>query len=117
MDAANIKYHQAGDYLLPNLKAPDNPNIGIWGMRRKEHLQKFKDPVFTGLFLSGKLNSHLEETDIAANELFERLIKEYAEADGITEELKAQNQMEWIRRMNGIRARVEETIYSEYIYK
>ena len=67
MDAAKIKYHQAGDYLLPNLKAPDNPNIGIWGMRRKEHLLKFKDPVYTGLFLSGKLNSHLVETDTAAS--------------------------------------------------
>ena len=116
MDAAKIKYHQAGDYLLPNLKAPDNPNIGIWGMRRKVHLLKFKDPVYTGLFLSGKLNSHLEETDRAANELFDRLIKEYAEAENVTEELKSVNQLEWLRRMNGIRKRVEEVINRELIF-
>ena len=116
MDAAKIKYHQAGDYLLPNLKAPDNPNIGIWGMRRKEHLQKFKDPVYTGLFLSGKLNSHLEETDIAANEMFDRLIKEYAAREGVTEELKSRNQLEWVAKINAIRERVEEVIFSELIY-
>ena len=112
-----ITYHREDDYLIPDLIAPENPKIGIWGYRRREYLCKHKDPIYTALFLSGKLNAHLVKVDRSANEMFDRLIKEYSAREGLTEQLKAQNQMEWIRRMNGIRTRVEETIYSEYIYK
>ena len=112
---AEITYHREGDYLIPDLTAPEEPNIGVWGRRRKEFLRKNRNPIYTGMFLGGTLNAQLEETDRAANELFDRLIKEYAAADGITEDLKAQNQMEWIKAMNNIRERAEETIFNELI--
>ncbi len=70
---------------------------------------------YTGLLLSGKLNAHLEEIDRTANEMFESLVKQYAAREGVTEKLKAENQMEWVRRMNGIRIMVEETIQRELI--
>ena len=111
-----IAYHQEGDYLLPDLVPPAPPRIGIWGMRRREFLRKHNDGLYTGLLLSGKLNAHLEEIDRSASEMFDLLIQQYAEREGVTEELKAQDQMEWVKRMNGIRERVEETILCELIY-
>ena len=111
-----ITYHREGDYLLPDLIPPAPPRIGVWGMRRRDYLKKYHDGIYTGLLLSGKLYAHLEEIDRSANEMFDLLVKQYAEHEGVTEELKAQDQMEWIRQMNGIRDRVEETIISEMIY-
>ena len=113
---AEITYHREGDYLIPDLTALKEPNIGIWGRRRKEFLRMNRNPIYTRLFLGGTLNAHLEETDRAANELFDRLIEEYAEAENVTEELKAENQLEWLRRMNSIRSRTEELIYQELIF-
>ena len=106
----NISYHLEGDYLIPDLIPPESPNISIWGMRRRDYLRKHHDGLYTGMLLSGKLNAHLEEIDRAANEMFDLLTKQYAEREGVTEELKAQDQMEWVRRMNGIRERVAEVI-------
>ena len=111
----NITYHREGDYLLPDLLPPDAPQIGAWGLRRKRFLQKYHDGIYTGLLLSGKLNAHLEEIDRSANEMFDLLIKQYAAREGVTEQLKAENQMEWVRRMNSIWDRVEEIIDSELI--
>lgn len=110
-----ITYHREGDYLLPDLIPPAPPRIGVWGIRCREHLRKHHDGLYTGLLLSGKLNAHLEEIDRSANEMFDLLIQQYAEREGVTEELKAQDQMEWVRRMNGIRARVTEVIMTEMI--
>ena len=98
----DITYHREGDYLLPNLLPPDAPQIGVWGLRRKCFLQKYHNGIYTGLLLSGKLNTHLEEIDRAAGEMFDLLIKQMAEREGVTEELKAKDQMEWVRRMNRI---------------
>ena len=112
----NLSYHQEGDYLLPDLLPPESPRIGIWGLRRRNYLRKHHDGLYTGLLLSGKLNAHLEEIDRTANEMFDLLIKQYAAREGVTEELKAENQMEWVRRMSGIRNRVEEIIDTELIY-
>ncbi len=112
----NLSYHQEGDYLLPDLLPPESPCIGIWGLRRRNYLRKHHDGLYTGLLLSGKLNAHLEEIDRTANEMFDLLIKQYAAREGVTEELKAENQMEWVRRMSGIRNRVEEIIDTELIY-
>ncbi len=112
----DITYHREGDYLLPNLLPPDAPKSGVWGMRRRDYLKKYHDGIYTGLLLSGKLNVHLEEIDRSANEMFDLLIQQYAAREGVTEELKAQDQMEWVRRMNGIREQVEETLSSELIY-
>ena len=110
-----ITYRQEGDYLLPNLLPPDAPRIGVWGLRRKRFLQKYHNGIYTGLLLSGKLNTHLEEIDRAAGEMFDLLIKQMAEREGVTEELKAQNQIEWVRRMNGIRERATEAILADLI--
>lgn len=110
-----LTYHRKGDYLLPDLIPPEASRIGVWGIRRREFLRKHHDGVYTGLLLSGKLNAHLEETDRSANEMYELLIRQYAEREGATEELKALDQMEWVQRMNSIRERVEDVMLQEFI--
>ena len=85
-------------------------------MRRREYLRKHHNGIYTGLLLSGKLNAHLEEIDRSANEMLNLLITQYAERERVTEDLKAQDQMEWIGRMGSIRERAEETVFSELIY-
>ena len=110
-----LTFHREGDYLLSNLIPPEAPSIGVWGMRRREFLRKHHSGIYTGLLLSGKLNAHLEEIDRSANEMYDLLMKQYARREGITETLKGEDQMEWIRRMNNIREQVEETIFKEYI--
>ena len=109
-------YHQEGDYFLPDLSVPELPAIGIWGQRRKRYLKEHRQALYTALLLSGKLDDHLSEIDEQAEAMFSQLVKQMAEQDGITEQLKADNQMEWVRRMNSIRNRVEEIIFHEYIY-
>ena len=115
MEKQMLTYHREGDYLLPDLLPPASPRIGIWGMRRRDYLRKHHDGIYTGMLLSGKLNAHLEEIDRSANEMFDLLIKQYAEREGATEQLKARNQMEWVQRMNNTKERVEEMIYTEII--
>ena len=110
-----LTYHREGDYLLPDLIPPETPKIGVWGMRRRDYLRKYHDGVYTGMLLSGKLNAHLEEIDRSANEMFDLLMKQYAAREGVTEQLKAVNQMEWVRRMNSIRERVEEIVLCDLI--
>ena len=110
-----LTYHREGDYLLPDLIPPEIPRIGVWGKRRREFLRKHHDGIYTGLLLSGKLNAHLEEIDRSASEMFDLLMKQYAEREGVTEELKALDQMEWVQRMYSIRERVEEVMLQEFI--
>ncbi len=111
-----LTYHREGDYLLPDLIPPETPRIGIWGMRRREFLRKHHGGIYTGLLLNGKLNAHLEEIDHSANVMLDLLMKQYAERECVTEELKAQDQMEWIGRMSSIRERAEETVFSDLVY-
>ena len=111
-----LTYHREGDYLIPDLIAPDSSNIGIWGERRRTYLKNNRSGIYTGMLLSGELNVHLEETDRAASEMAERLIAEMAKREGITEHLKAEDQMEWVRRMNAIRSAAEEIVLSDLIY-
>ena len=111
----DLTYHREGDYLLPDLIPPESPRIGVWGMRRREFLRKHHCGIYTGLLLSGNLNAHLEEIDRSANELFELLVKKYADREGVTGQLMAANQMEWVRRMNNIRERAEEAILRDLI--
>ena len=111
----DITYHREGDYLLPDLVPPPAPQIGVWGMRRRDYLRKYHDGIYTGMLLSGKLNAHLEEIDCSANEMFDLLIKQYATHEGVTEELKAKNQLEWVRRMNSIRDQAIEAVMSDLI--
>lgn len=109
-------YHHQGDYLLPNLTPPESISVGIWGQRRRHYLKIQREPIYTTLFLSGKLDSHLSEIDAQAEVMFFQLVKQLTEQEGITEQLKVNNQMEWIGQMNNVRNRVEEIIYSELIY-
>ena len=109
-------YHQEGDYLIPDLAAPPSPHIGVWGLRRKNYLLKNREPIYTAMLLGGKLNAHLEEVDRQAEEMLFKLADQMASDEGITEQLKANDQMAWVGAMNSIRARVEEVVYAELIY-
>ena len=109
-------YRQEGDYCLPNFVAPETQLIGKYGTMRHNYLRDYHRGVFDGMLLTGRLNAHLEEVDRQANEMMERLTTQMVKAEGVTEQLKAVDQMEWVRRMNGIRNRAEEIIISELIY-
>ena len=111
-------YTQQGDYVLPNLILPaENQPIGIWGQRHARYLKRYYKILYYNLLSSGKLNAHLAEIDRQAEDMFFRLVKQVAESEGVTEQLKAENQMEWVRRMNNIRDRVEEFVNVELIFK
>ena len=116
--AAKITYTQQGDYLLPNLKLPEQPKveIGIWGKRHLRYLKNHHPIIYTNLLTSCKLTAHLADIDREANEMFNRLVKQLAKQEGVTERLKAENQILWVRRMNNIRNRAEEFVNSELIY-
>ena len=112
-------YTQVGDYLLPDLKLPEEEQqpIGVWGQRHRRYLKEHRRASYATLLTSGKLNSYLADIDRQAEEMFSRLVKQMAEAEGVTETLKAANQMEWVGRMNSIRSRGMEIVNSELIYR
>ena len=110
-----ITYHQEGDYLLPDLTPPESVPVGIWGQRRRHYLKTHREPIYTALFLSGKLDCHLSEVDQQAEEMFSQLVEQMAEQEGITGQLKAERQMEWVGRMNNIRIRATEMVNAEFI--
>lgn len=111
-------YTQVGDYLLPNLELPEEEQqpIGVWGQRHRRYLKEHRRATYATLLTGGKLNDYLADIDRQAEELFSRLVKQMAEAEGVTETLKAANQMEWVGRMNSIRSRAMEIVNSELIY-
>ena len=109
-------YELCGDYYLPCLEVPKSPKVGKFGRMRNSFLRERRGAIYTGMLFSGKLNAHLEEIDRQANELLDRLVKRYAAAEQITEELKANDQMAWVLAMNNIRNRAEEVVLSELIY-
>ncbi len=109
-------YELQGDYYIPCLKAPEAPNIGIWGQRRCKYLKEHHRILYNSMLYSGTLNTHLEEVDQSATEMFDRLIKQMAQKQGITEALKAQDQMAWVGTMNNIHSAAEEIIKAELIY-
>ena len=110
-----LTYHQTGDYLIPDLEAPEAPRIGKYGTMRHNYLRDYHTGVFDGMLFKGTLNQHLEQVDREANEMMELLTTEMAKVEGVTEALKAQDQMEWIRRMNNIKNRAEEIIIHRLI--
>ena len=110
-------YRQEGDYLLPNVEVPESPSIGIWGQRRHKYLLDHNHALYTALFLSGKLTAHLEEIDWMATKMHDRLVEQMKERDGISEELKAQHQMAWVKRMSTIRSEAETIVMGELIYE
>lgn len=112
-------YTQQGDYLLPNLTLPaekETGNIGVWALRHKRYLKHHHKVLYYNLLTSGKLHSHLADTEKQAHALFSRLVKEYAEKKGVTEQLKSTDQMKWVGKMNAIRNAATEIINRELIY-
>ena len=111
-------YELQGDYYIPCLvlDEEDTQPIGMWGRKRLDYLKKHRQALYTTLLVSNKLNSHLVEVDHQASEMFYLLMKQLAEKKGITEQLKAQDQMAWVGAMNNIRNRAEELILTELIY-
>ena len=111
-----LTYRMQGDYRLPNLIPPESPKVGKYGMLRHSYLRKYHDGLYTGMLMKGTLNSHLEEIDRQAQEMEQQLISQLAQQESVTERLKAENQMEWVARMNSIRHRADEIILNELIY-
>ena len=111
-------YTQIGDYLLPDLSLPaekEPGNIGVWALRHKRYLKHHHKVLYYNLLTSGKLHSHLADTEEQAQELFSRLVKEYAEKGGVTEQLKSADQMAWVCRMNNIRERATEIVNADVV--
>lgn len=111
-------YARQGDYLIPRLTLPveeKTESIDIWGQRHKRYLKQNHKVLYMNLLTSGKLNSYLADIDEQAEDMFFRLVKELAEKEGITEKLKAENQMLWVQRMNSIRTRATEVVINDLI--
>ncbi len=111
-------YTMQGDYCLPDLILPaeDERPIGVWAQRRLRYLKQHHKILYCNLLTSGKLRSHLADIEEEAQSLFLRLVKEYAELEGMTEQLKAENPTEWVQKMNNIRSRAAETVYADLIF-
>ena len=112
-------YVRQGDYLFPCLSLPtekENKPIGVWGQRHLRYLKQHRKVLYTNLLTSGKLNSYLADNDTQAEDMFLRLIEQIANREGVTEQLKAENQMEWVCRKNNIRSRAMEIVNDELIY-
>ena len=114
-----LLYELRGDYYIPCLKLPaekEERHIGVWGHRHLRYIREHKKANYTSLLTSGKLQSYLADVEEQAQRLFDRLMKQRAELEGITETLKAGNQMEWLRRINALRSAVTETVNAEAIF-
>ena len=112
-------YVRQGDYFLPCLSLPaekENKPIGVWGQRHLRYLKQHRRVLYTNLLTSGKLNSYLADIDEQAEDMFLRLVKQMTEREGVTEQLKAENQMEWVGRMNSIRSRAMEIVNANLIF-
>ena len=111
-------YELQGDYYIPCLvlDVEGTQPIGMWGRKHLRYIKEYRPVLHTTLLLSGKLNSHLAEIDNRATEMFDWLVKQLAEKEGITEQLKATDQMAWVQRMNNIRNRAEEIVNAEVIF-
>ncbi len=112
-------YELQGDYYIPCLELPtekEERHIGVWGQRHLRYIRECKKIFYINLLTSGKLQSYLAEVEEQAQELFDRLMKQKADREGITEKLKADNQMEWVGRMNALRSAVIETVNAEVIF-
>ena len=113
-----ISYTQQGDYLLPDLRLPEQPKveIGIWGKRHLRYIEKYHKNRYTNLLTSCKLTSYLADIDKQAEDMFFRLVTQLSEKEGVTEQLKADDQMMWVRKMNNIRNCATEIVNTELIY-
>ena len=112
-------YVRQGDYNLPCLSLPTEKGskpVGVWGQRHLPYLKQHRKVLYTNLLTSGKLNSYLADIDKQAEDMFLRLVEQIANREGVTEQLKAENQIEWVGRMNNIRSRAMEIVNAELIY-
>ena len=118
-EQTGISYTLQGDYYLPDLTLPaqkEERHIGVWGQRHLRYLKQHRKVLYTNLLTSGKLNSYLADIDKQAEDMFLRLAKQMAERDGVTEQLKAENQLKWVARMNNIRSRATESVNDAIIF-
>ena len=111
-----LTYTMQGDYLIPDLTVPESPKLGKYGMLRWTFLRKHRDGIYTGMLLNGTLNSHLEEVDRQAQKMLDDLTEQMKALNGVTESLKAEDQMRWVQMMNSIRHSAEEVILNDLIY-
>ena len=111
-----ITYTLVGDYYRPNLIAPESPKFGRWGMLRFNYLRKHRESLYTIMLMENTLNSHLEEIDRQAQEMEQQIISQLAQQEGVTEQLKAEKQMEWVAKMSNIRNRADEIVLNDLIY-
>ena len=114
-----ISYRRVGDYNIPNLTLPPeeaNITLGKWGMLYKDYLMKHKKALFTTLLTQGKLYQHCAEVEKQAQQMFDTIVEQMKETEGVTEQLKEGNQLEWVQRMGNIQQRASEIVYSELIY-
>ncbi len=111
-------YELQGDYYIPCLKLPEEEQqpIGVWGQRHLRYIKQNRKALYLNLLTSGKLNGYLADLDKQAEEMFSQLVKQMAEREGVTEQLKANNQMQWVARMNNIRSRATEIVNHDIIY-
>lgn len=118
-DKNGLWYELQGDYYIPCLILPAEKEqpIGLWGQRHKHYLQEHKRTVYISLLTSGKLNNYLADIDEQATEMMFRLVEQMADKEGVTEQLKVENPMLWVGRMNEIQARAREIVYADIIYK
>ena len=120
MKTNNITYRRVGDYNIPNLTLPPeeaNITLGKWGMLHKNYLMKHKKVLFTTLLTQGKLYQHCTEVEKQAQDMFDTLVKQMKKAEGVTEQLKAENQMMWVNKLNNIQSQAREIVCNELIYK
>ena len=117
-EQTGISYTLQGDYYLPDLSLPEQENkpIGLWGQRHLRYIKQYHKVRYINLLTSGKLNEHLTDLDKQAEDMFFRLVEQMAESEGVTEQLKADNQMEWVARMNNISQMATEIVNTELIY-
>lgn len=116
---ANITYRQVNDYMIPNLTLPSEESpirLGKWGVLHKNYLQKHKPVLFANLLTQSKLYQHCAEIDTQAQQMFNTLVSQMTKSENITEQLKSQNQLEWVRRINNIQERANEIVCNELIY-
>ena len=108
-------YKQVDDYLLPDIEVPENPEVGFWGMQRRKYLLEHQPSLYAALFLGGKLADHLQEIDRSATQMYDQLLDQLKACNGVTEQLKASDQMKWVRRMNAVRHEAAEIVTKELI--
>ena len=113
-----VKYHQSGDYMLPNVTLAEQKDyqIGVWGQRYKRYLKSNHKVLYYNYLTSGKLYEHIAEVDTRAEEMFQQFVKSLAEKENVTEKLKAENAMLWVQKMNNIQARAMEVVNADLIY-